>query len=233
MEYPQLQQETRKKYLAFFDLDGTIISVYSATAIVGEAVRRGLMRRADVIKAVYLSVLYRFKLKDEFKTIHEMMSWLQGVPEKTIDDLVSDVTAGILIPSIRQSAAKELEFHRKNDAGLVLLSSALKPVCHKISNYLEMDYLICSEPEINDGMYSGKPKGLMCYNEQKAVRLKDHCRRTGASVEDAWYYGDSIADRHAMGIVGHPVCVNPDKKLRKLAFENNWKIVDWDDTDHS
>lgn len=227
MEYPHLQQESLKKYLAFFDLDGTILSVYSATVIIREAVRRGLMSRPDVLKAVYLSLLYRFNLKDEFKTIHEMMSWLKGAPEKTISDLVSDVTNSVLISSVRAMALKELDFHRKNNAGLILLSSALQPVCHNISAYLGMDYLICSEPEISNGVYSGKPKGLMCYNEEKAVRLKDFCRMTGCSLKDAWYYGDSIADRYALDVVGHPVCVNPDRKLRKLAMQKNWRIVDW------
>jgi HAD superfamily hydrolase (TIGR01490 family) len=221
-----------KNYLAFFDLDGTIISVYSATEIVREAVRRGLMNRVDVVKAIYLSLLYKFKLKDEFKTIHEMMLWLRGAPEKTISDLVADVANSVLIPSVRPMAMKEIEFHRKNNASLVLLSSALQPVCCRISEYLGMDNLICSEAEINEGIYSGRPKGLMCFNQEKAVRLNDHCRMTGCDLKDAWYYGDSIADRYALDIVGHPVCVNPDKKLRKMAVEKKWRIVEWDDSGH-
>ena len=220
-------RKTGKTYYAYFDLDGTIISVYSATTIVRQAIRQGLMSRADVIKAAYLSMLYRLNLKDEFKAIHEMMSWLKGAPEKIITNLVSDVTTCILIPSIRSSALKELEFHRSKNAGLVLLSSALQPVCLHISEYLGMDNLICTEPEITDGIYSGRPSGLMCYNEEKALRLKDHCRLTGADISKAWYYGDSIADRYALGIVGNPVCVNPDKRLKKIAKERNWKITEW------
>jgi HAD superfamily hydrolase (TIGR01490 family) len=215
------------KYLAFFDLDGTIIRTYSASAIVREAVRKGMMGHGAVARAVYLSFLYRFRLRNELNTVTEMMSWLKGAPEKVISDLIDSVCRETLVPSIRKEAVAELEFHRNKNTKIILLSSALSPVCRCIADHLRMDDIICSAPEITGGVYSGRPGGPMCYGKVKAIRLQEYCEKENVDVSDTWYYGDSIADLHVLGIAGHPVCVNPSKKLKKIALSKGWKIVEW------
>jgi phosphoserine phosphatase len=74
---------------------------------------------------------------------------------------------------------------------------------------------------------TGLPVGHLCFGEEKAVRLQEYCARKNSLQSDAWYYGDSISDLAALNIVGNPVCVNPDKKLKKTAIERNWKILNW------
>jgi phosphoserine phosphatase len=46
-------------------------------------------------------------------------------------------------------------------------------------------------------------------------------------VDDAWYYGDAIIDQPALSIVGHPVCINPDHKLKRVAEKNKWTVNNW------
>jgi len=41
------------------------------------------------------------------------------------------------------------------------------------------------------------------------------------------FYSDSMSDVLLLEMVGHPVVVNPDPRLRKHAEERNWPIVDW------
>ena len=38
-------------------------------------------------------------------------------------------------------------------------------------------------------------------------------------------YGDSIYDQYVFDTVGIPVAVNPDSKLKKLAKEKNYRIM--------
>ena len=55
-----------------------------------------------------------------------------------------------------------------------------------------------------------------------------YCDKNIYSASDAWYYGDSISDLTALKAVGNPVCVNPDKKLKKEALKRVWKILTWE-----
>lgn len=216
-----------KSYIAFFDLDGTIIGANSGKALVHQAYNRGMMSFCDLAKAIYLSMVYRTHLKDTRKIINDMVSWVAGLPEKSILELSSEVTANVLIPSIHSEVRSELNMHREQNARVVILSSALKPVCQKIANHLGMDDILCSELEVVNGQYTGRPLGRLCFEEEKALRLKEYCEVNNTEMKNAWYYADSIDDKPALSIVGHPVCINPDKKLKKTALERNWKILQW------
>lgn len=216
-----------KIYIVFFDLDRTLIAANSGTALVRLAYNKGLMSLSDLIRAIYLSVLYRLNLKDTLKIIDDIVAWTAGLPEKVILELSSEVTENILIPSIRSEVRSELKNHREKNAKIVILSSALRPICLDVANYLGMDDIICSDLEVVQGYYTGLPLGHLCFGEEKATRLKEYCEKYNTKTVDAWYYGDSGADIPALSIVGHPICVNPDKKLKKIAMQKGWKIYQW------
>jgi phosphoserine phosphatase len=77
------------------------------------------------------------------------------------------------------------------------------------------------------GLLTGNPKGKICFGEEKLSRFLDYCWKNDISVEDTWYYADSISDLPVLAVTGHPICVNPDKKLRRQAIRNGWKILDF------
>ncbi len=88
-----------------------------------------------------------------------------------------------------------------------------------------MDDLICSKLESVNGILTGKTQGKLVYGKEKEKRLVDYCIKHGYSQEDAFYYGDSYTDEYVMNAVGHPVAVDPDKKLLIIALKNDWTII--------
>jgi putative phosphoserine phosphatase/1-acylglycerol-3-phosphate O-acyltransferase len=229
METTFLKENNRPfDYIAFFDLDQTITNSISGKALARGAYRKGLMSHWDLLSAIFLSFVFRFKLKDPLKIIDNMVSWAKGIPEKTMDDLCSEVFHEVLLPSVYKEARAEIEFHRTRNAKVVLLSSALSYICQKMANYLGIDDILCSELEIKDGFLTGRPVGHLCFGDEKAVRLLAYCEKNHHSPSDAWYYGDSISDLSALRAVGNPVCINPDKKLKKEAVNRIWKILNWE-----
>lgn len=117
--------------------------------------------------------------------------------------------------------------HKAAGARTVILSSSLFPICRAVADHMGIDDVICSELEVENGLLTGKPKGNLCFGNEKLVRLKAYCEKNNSPLAEAWYYGDALVDAPALGIVGNPVCVNPDKKLKKLAIEKNWTIYLW------
>ena len=216
-----------KNYIAFFDLDHTITSSISGKELVRGAFRNGLMTSYDLVNAIFLSLLFRLELKDQLKIIDKMVSWVEGISEMTIVDLCSEVFREVLLPSVYEEARSEIGFHKEQNAKVVILSSALAPVCYDMAKDLGIDDVICSCLEVKNGYHTGRPLGHICFGEEKAIRLKEYCEKNSILPSDSWYYGDSISDLSALSVVGHPVCVNPDKKLRKMAIKKNWRILYW------
>jgi HAD superfamily hydrolase (TIGR01490 family) len=214
-------------YIAFFDLDRTIGSAISGNALTRRAYKKGLMSRSDMIRAIYLSLGYKIGIINPEKIINEMVGWVKGLPEDTISQLCMEVFNEVLLPSFFPEINNEIEFHKKNNAKLVVLSSSLAPICRYTVKHLKMDDIVCSELEVKNGILTGFPVRPLCFGVEKAVRLKEYCEKNNSNPKDCWYYGDSISDLAVLTAVGFPVCVNPDKKLLKTAKKNGWRIEKW------
>jgi HAD superfamily hydrolase (TIGR01490 family) len=222
-----IREDKEVRYIAFFDLDLTITKAISGRALAREALRRGLLKSSDLAIALYFGMFYRLRLADPVTIMKKMTGWVKGISQETLTDLCQEVFRKVMLPSIHREVFDELKMHRDNKAFTVILSSSLVPMCKAVSDYLEMDDIICSELEVKDGILTGNPKGNLCYGNEKLVRLKEYCEKNNTALASAWYYGDAIIDQPALSIVGHPVCINPDNKLKRVAEKNNWKIYNW------
>ena len=218
-------QTNRFKYVAFYDLDHTILVDNSATHLINEARKRGVMTKKNYRHAVLLSILYKLGIGNSSKIIARMITWLKGLREEVISELCLDVFNEMIIQKIRPEILTTMEEHRSGKGAVVLLSSASKPICEPAFSHLNLDDMICSHLESNDGILTGKPEGKLVYGEEKKSRLLAYCKAHGFDPAAAFYYGDSYTDYHVMAAVGNPVAVDPDKKLCKIALANNWPIL--------
>lgn len=216
-----------KSYIAFFDLDHTLIMANSGKLLIKEAREKGMMSLMDLVRALWMSFLYKFHLRNTEKIIAGMVQWLEGVPLKQVNELSSEVFLKHMIIAIPDEARREIIMHQEKNSAAVILSSALYPVCQAVAGYLNMDDIICTQFETNDGICTGRPSGRLCFGKEKVTRLKEYCEMNNSSVEDAWYYGDSYSDYPVLQIAGNPVCVNPDRRLFKAAKKYKWKICRW------
>lgn len=212
-------------YIAFYDLDHTIFTGNSATHLVEESRRRGVMSPKKYRHAVWLSIIYKMNLGDPTRMINRMLSWLNGVREDELKSLCQEVFDTQLIQTIRPEILQVLEEHRNRKGANVLLSSATSPICAPVSVYLELDDVICTQLASVDGILTGKTDGKLVYGEEKMNRLLAYCQSHGFDPDQCYYYGDSYTDRHVMESVGKPVAVSPDSRLLKIAIGDNWPIL--------
>lgn len=225
MPVVSLSQESR--YLALFDLDYTVFDTNSSHVLATRAHKVGFLSTRDMIKGIWLVLRQKMGLGDVKKIIQVAYRWMEGVPVEDFRrfgrEIVEDTLLGFIRPEIREV----LKQHKEKGADVVILSAALEMICEPIARHLEMDDIICSRLEIKDGKYTGSALGPPCIGEEKLNRVKEYCSEHGFGLEDAYYYGDSILDLPALEAVGHPVCINPDKKLAVEAEKRGWPIHRW------
>lgn len=214
-----------KSYVAFFDLDKTILSVNSGSVLVKEAYKNKLINTSDLLHALYLSLLYKFHLRATTKIIDGMGTWLKGKSQNDVEILTAKVAENNLYQTFRPEMLEEINFHRSKNAEIVILSSVISELCIHLSNKLSADYFLCTRMDCVNGIYTGFPDGDFCFGGAKMLRLKEYCANHLFNLRDAYYYADSVDDLPALGSVGHPVCVSPDKELLKVATNKGWKII--------
>lgn len=220
-------EASAKNYIAFFDLDRTIISLNSGSMLVRQAYKKRLMTSGNLINAILQYYLYKFNLRDTNLIITNMGGWLKGIPAADIEQLSQEVFDKYLRNSIRPEIIKEIDLHKNQNARTVILSSAISFVCKPVAVHLGIDDLICTTMETEAGILTGRPVGNFCFEDEKRIRLLSYCEKYHCDNADAWYYADSIADLPVLEVVGHPLCVSPDRKLERIANTRRWNIHYW------
>lgn len=219
------KSDQNPSYAAFFDLDDTLIKVNSGKVLVGEAYRQGLMRKRDILLGLYLSILYKLNLAHSTKIIERMAFWLKGLDEEKIKELSEKICDEVLYGEICDTMLLEMEIHRRKNAKIVLLSAGLPYICLPISKYLNMDDVICSSLQVEEGKFTGLPDGPLVFGEEKKIQIEAYCRQHGLVLADAFCYADSFSDLPVLEISGNPVAVNPDRRLGNVAKRRGWKMI--------
>jgi HAD superfamily hydrolase (TIGR01490 family) len=152
---------------------------------------------------------------------------MKGVRVDEVETLANRVVDKYLINAIRPEIFSEISFHREKNAEVILLSSVITEIGKPISAHLGFDNIICTKMQQEAGVFTGLPETKFCFEDEKRVRLLEYCKLMNYKLSDVFYYGDSISDLQALEVVGHPVCVAPDRKLGRIAGERGWDIRGW------
>ncbi len=79
-------------------------------------------------------------------------------------------------------------------------------------------------------MYTGGLSEPFCYGPGKAQAIAKLAAERGYDLKLCYSYSDSVSDLPMLELVGHPVAVNPDRELERIARAKNWPIVEFSRT---
>ncbi len=135
----------------------------------------------------------------------------------------------VIGPAVRPQALELVQQHRQAGAQLLIVTATNDFVTGPIAQLFGVDELIAVELERDaGGQLTGEIVGIPSARDGKVQRMEQWLRRRQldwAQVETT-FYTDSINDLALLERVSHPVATNPDDRLRALAQERGWPIVE-------
>ena len=214
-------------YIAFYDLDRTILSTSSGKLFVQYLYKKNYISRLDLLAGIYISIIHRLGIIHSDAIIRKWVARFSGWPVKHMQAMTDDWFTSMVEPTIRNNAAESINTHNDNGAHTVILSAATRFICEPVRYKLNMDSILCTELDIKNGEFTGHIIGDYNHGEEKLRRAIEYCNQYGYDLESAWYYADSISDLPVLERVQHPMCVTPDRLLKKAAKKNGWDILNW------
>ena len=213
-------------YIAFFDLDHTIINANSGKLIARHAYQNGLFSTRDMINAALWSSLHDSRFMTPDRIIGKILKSFKNIPEAQFRRITHQVFDAQIKDTIRKNIGTEITSHKQKNGHTVILSAALFYICTAVKDFLGMDDAVCTRLEVIDGYFSGASDGKYCYGEEKLFQAIHYCETQNFSLDQAYFYSDSISDLPLLEKVGYPVCVVPEPKLANIARINGWPVYD-------
>jgi HAD superfamily hydrolase (TIGR01490 family) len=212
---------------AFFDLDRTLISGSSAFVLGVAAWRAGLVPPAQFRKDALAAVAFRLSGANDDTSNAVRDRILGAVKGVRVDDLVALNVEIVpkLIAKVRPEAQALVERHRHARRATYIVSASPVELVEPLAKALGMTAGIGTVSEIADGVYTGGLAGPFCYGPGKVEAIIDLAKWENFDLAQCYAYSDSASDLPMMEAVGHPVAVNPDAKLERIAHHNGWPIV--------
>ena len=214
---------------AFFDLDKTVIAKSSTLAFGKPFYKGGLVNRRAVLKSSFAQFVYLLQGADE-DSMDRMRDYLKalcaGWPVQQVHDIVAETLHELIDPLVYLEAVALFEDHHRAGRQVVIVSSSGEEVVGPIGEMLGVDRVVATRMVVEDGRYTGDI-AFYAYGEGKADAIRELAAAEGFVLADCYAYSDSVTDLPMLGLVGHPVAVNPDKALRKLAVERGWPTRDF------
>jgi HAD superfamily hydrolase (TIGR01490 family) len=212
---------------AFFDLDKTIIAKSSVLAFGRPFYREGLLSRRAIVRSAYAQVVFMLVGADENKMEKlrvAMLDMIRGWNRDHVAEIVREALDEVVTPIIFAEAVELIAEHQAEGRKVVIVSSAPEEVVAPLGEFLGVDEVIATRAEIDeDGAYTGE-LSYYGYGPHKATAIEELADREGIDLSESYAYSDSITDEPMLRVVGHPVVVNPDRELGRVAREEGWPV---------
>jgi HAD superfamily hydrolase (TIGR01490 family) len=215
---------------AFFDLDRTLMAGSSGFHWARAARGAGLISRRRLAADAFVNLRFRLAGSTDAATdkVRERVGALiAGRRVRDLDRLAPKVLTGVL-PRLYPQMLELAYEHQDAGRRVYIVTAASQEMAALLAHVLGFDGGIGSRSEIVDGVYTGRPGGPFTYREGKADAIRALAAAEGIDLASSWGYSDSESDLPMLRAVGHPVAVNPDAPLLRVAREEDWAVMRFD-----
>ena len=215
---------------AFFDLDKTLVEGSSAIDFARASFKRGLMSRRQLASDLWANLKFRLNGSTDEGTDLLRDRVLDAIAGTRVVDLMRlrpDVFA-TLLPRVYPEMLHEAWEHQDAGRPIYIVTAASQEMAESLAHVLGFDGAIGTRSEIEDGVYTGRPDGPLTYRDGKPVAMREVAEREDIDLAESYAYSDSESDLPMLRAVGHPVVVNPDSALLRVAREEGWQVMTFD-----
>jgi HAD superfamily hydrolase (TIGR01490 family) len=215
---------------AFFDLDKTVIARSSTLAFGRPLYRAGFLgkralARLSLAQAFYL--LFGADHDQLERARDELLHLITGWQREEVEQLARETFAEFAEPLVYAEALFLIDEHKRMGRRVVIVSASPAEIVRPIAEYLGVDDVIATTVRCDaEGRYLPEIE-VYAMGKGKADAMEEMAEQMEIDLDGSYAYSDSITDVPMLEVVGHPAVVNPEKELRKIAEEQEWRVLEF------
>nr|WP_081477144.1 HAD-IB family hydrolase [Dietzia alimentaria] len=230
-EHPAEPKVADPKVAAFFDVDNTLIQGASIILLARGLAKHKFFNARDLAGLAWSQAKFRISGQENADDVaagrEKALSFVEG---RTVAELVAlseEVVDTSMLDRVWPGTRSLVQMHLDAGEQVWLVTATPVMLARVIATRLGLSGALGTVAEEKDGVYTGRLVGDILHGPGKAHAISRLAEAEGFDLSRCYAYSDSFNDMPMLTLVGHPVAINPDSKLRKYASENGWGIKDF------
>ena len=136
----------------------------------------------------------------------------------------------VLGRNVYPEALAQIKAEREQGFTHVLATASYRLYVEAIAHRLDFEHVIATDLHMDaDGRIRARIAGENVYDYGKLKRVERWLESQGLDREDCFIrgYSDHYSDAPLLGFADEGYAVNPHYKLKQLADQNDWTVIDW------
>ncbi len=213
------------KIAALFDLDKTLLDATSGWLYARYMYRTGRMKHRDLLQVMWWNLLNKVGVLTMEEFFLRWVAESNGMDAEEMQRACDLWFVESVLPHLTEKGRRRVEEHQAQGHVVAIVSASTQYVVRPMAAHLGLgERYVCTHLRIRDGRLTGEVEPPLCYGPGKVVWAERFAAEYEVDLGRSYFYTDSISDRPLLERVGHPVAVNPDRRLRKLARQRGWPI---------
>ncbi len=216
---------------AFFDVDNTMMQGASIFHFARGLHRREFFTTKEILSAAWKQAYFRIVGVEDpehvAKARASALSFIAGHQVEELQSLSEEIFEEAMAQRIWPGTRALAQLHIEEGQRVWLVTAAPIEIAQVIARRLGLTGALGTVAEHENGVYTGRLVGDMLHGPAKGEAIKALAAREGLDLERCSAYSDSFNDLTMLSMVGHPVAINPDARLRAYAKQQGWRIRDY------
>ena len=205
---------------AFFDVDKTVIAKASIMAFARDFRREGLLTRRTLASGACRQIVYvrwGASARRLDRARRSVLNVTRGWDQAHVRAIVTAGLGTVIDPITFIEARSLIADHLRLGRRVYLVSAAPAEIVEPLAEHLGVHGAVASLARLDrDGRYTGELERYAS-GEVKAEVMRQIAEAHDVDLARSFAYSDSATDLPMLEAVGHPVAVNPDRTLRRIA----------------
>jgi HAD superfamily hydrolase (TIGR01490 family) len=217
--------------LALFDLDHTLLPIDSDHTWGAFCIAEGLV---DPLEHQQRNDEFAAQYRAGTLDIHAYVAFAMRVAASAGKDRAAHLhkkyMSDWILPAIKPQALELVRQHQAAGDTCIIITATNEFVTREIAKAFGVEHLIAVNLKRDtDGHYTNVIDGLPSFQGGKVTRMSSWLSERGLNWSDvpkSTFYSDSMNDLPLLEKVTNPVATNPDERLRALAKQRQWRVLD-------
>jgi len=211
--------------LVVFDLDGTLTLGASAERrFIRYLLRRGRLGPRQLAAMSWFALRHGATFgRHVFK---KDKAYLYGLGVGDVARLARAFVEEELLGALYAPACERLAGHRRDGDAVALLTGTPQFIADPLARHLGADHVWATRCHVRRGRFSAAPPARHPFGAEKLRLGREMARQVGLGLDAATAYADSGHDIALLSAVAEAVAVCPDKRLRGIAEQRGWEVLE-------